>query len=250
MPKTRVYGNMFIMYSWVLKTTHVISFFYPPPPHTHCHNQALRSKYFQVGQNLNTASQTTATTRPLQPIAQAQPGQNAKQHVFKKPSVSNIIKQQHLSQAKQAHLAREGGIQGDTRAPTPGRNDTISELGSSIEFVKSKEVGKSKLELNSSSFWDIENENKPLNDHGNLTRKHKDMHQSGIGQTSSKDNLISGMHKQQHRTLFNPVKVAPFKSKPSVVGYNGLHRTEGHARANDVGGVLGLTGAMHHEKKT
>ena len=88
-----------------------------------------------------------------------------------------------------------------------------------------------------------------MDDHVNQTRKQKDLHQSGIGQTSSKENLVSVMHKPQHRTLFNPVKVAPLKSKQSVIG---LHRAEGHARTNetvDVSGLFGLTGSMHQDKK-
>ena len=94
--------------------------------------QALRSKYFLVGQNLNTNAQSTAVTRPSQPIAQltqhklstdaaAQQQQNhdntqlGKASYKKNPSVSPQIN----------HVMKDvNSSNASTRQPTPGINDS------------------------------------------------------------------------------------------------------------------------------
>lgn len=93
--------------------------------------QALRSKYFQVGQNLNTTSQLTAVTRPSQPVAKLT------QHKLS----TDVASQQHQNldnaQLGKASYKKNSSVSpqfnhvmkdvtssnASTRQPTPGIND-------------------------------------------------------------------------------------------------------------------------------
>ncbi|XP_064383441.1 serine/threonine-protein kinase dyf-5-like [Halichondria panicea] len=86
--------------------------------------QALRFKFFQVGQSLTTASQSTTTVHPPQPVALTQHGHN-----LRRPPVIN------MDLANQIH--------------EPIHKRTSSEISAGIENVKSKVLGRSKFEQQS-----------------------------------------------------------------------------------------------------
>lgn len=173
--------------------------------HIHTHHQALHSKYFQVGQHLNTASQTTAAQG-----LNKQQTQIIDQHNFNKLPIINTAKQPYSPQLKQPHVTSER-VQntkrhGDIHLHALNNSGVVSSKNYDAGFSKSTNLVRPKLDTNS-----LENSRR-----GNMPSDVKKKDNDLPEVPSFKENQLARVQRQQHRTKFNPVKVLPAKPMLSV----------------------------------
>ena len=108
--------------------------------------QAVRSKYFLVGQNLNTNAQSTAVPRPNQPVAQLTRHKLSTDVAAKQQNHDNVqlsktsYKKDSSVSPHFNHIMKDVNSSNvSTRQPTPGVNDSKALFESSLEnFQTSK----------------------------------------------------------------------------------------------------------------
>ncbi len=120
------------------------------------HVQAVRFKFFRVGEALTTASQPTASAHPPQPVAPKQPAYLRKQQPSKTELATKIDK--------------------PIRQATPGDVETLSMISAGIENVQGKVLGRSKLEQHAQ--WPTTHKQSPVHvlppiGAGEMTSTHK-----------------------------------------------------------------------------
>ena len=162
------------------------------------HVQALRSKYFLVGQNLNTSAQSTSVSRPNQPVAgQNQPVAGAS-HPIAGPlhvkQTTNAAAQQlnghnqensklsKTSYKKVSTSSQFGHVMNDvsssnagTRQPTPGISESMALFDTSLENFKTSKsnltsITGSKSDREGKSLTSIETEQ---NNYGAFSKSKK-----------------------------------------------------------------------------
>ena len=211
--------------------------------------QALRSKYFLVGQNLNTNAQSTAVSRPPQPVAPHPPNKrsNAAAHQLNSQNHEiNVTKLGKASYKKFSTASQFGHILNDvssgsvnTRQPTPGISENMALLDTSLDNFR---TSKSNVAANLGSKSDLQKsaassekeasikgsltDSKPVKE-GNNTEPNRGHHR--LPNITSKFPLPI----QQPQPLWQAVNKPPFESKrtlynPVVFGAGARHAEDNH----------------------
>lgn len=180
--------------------------------------QALRSKYFLVGQNLNTNAQSTSVSRPAQPVAQLpqnnrsnaaqqQRQQNSQKHDGVKLSIAGYKNSTSTQLGHAVNDVSSSNVR--TRQPTPGPGESMALFDTSLDNFQ--QTAKSNLAAHTTgSKSDLEM---------SAAVEQLDLNHRGLFRNSKpdKENKMESIHDYDNKSKFPPTGLRPLWQTESAI---------------------------------